>query len=142
MNDTGGLGSLGAVTDGPLADLIGTGGEEGAEVEGLAHLDNNLGQSRLGANLLALLSNLGIGLEAGEALLEGDRERDDGITLGMLVDPGGNRRKMLVLLADVVALGKVHEVDDGLGSQKEERVDDLDLKSRELAYVSTTSSET
>ena len=130
MNDTGGLGSLGAVTDGPLADLIGTGSEERAEVKGLAHLDDDLGQSGLGANLLALLSNLGVSLEAGEALLEADREGNDGITLGVLVNPGGNRGKMLVLLADVVALGKVDEVDDGLGSQKEERVDDLDLKSQ------------
>lgn len=129
VNDTSGLGSLGAVTDGPLANLIGTGGEERAEVEGLAHLDDNLGQSRLGANLLALLGGLGLSLEAGEALLEGDGEGNDGITLGVLVDPGGNRGKMLVLLADVVTLGKVDEVDDGLGSQQEERVDDLDLES-------------
>jgi hypothetical protein len=34
---------------------------------------------------------------------------------------------VLVLLAKVVLLAEVGEVDDRLGSQKEERVDDLDL---------------
>ncbi|MCV5085101.1 hypothetical protein OFB78_31360, partial [Escherichia coli] len=72
-----------------LANLIGTGGEERAEVEGLAHLDNNLGQSRLGANLLALLGSLGLGLEAREAIVKGEGEGNDGMTFGVLVDLGG-----------------------------------------------------
>jgi len=46
----------------------------------------------------------------------------------MLLDPLGNLGKMLVLLADVVPLRQVDKVDDGLGRQEEERVDDLNLK--------------
>jgi hypothetical protein len=34
---------------------------------------------------------------------------------------------MLVLLADKVLLGQVDKVDNGLGSQEEKRVDDLNL---------------
>jgi len=34
---------------------------------------------------------------------------------------------VLVLLADEVPLGKVDQVDDGLGGKEEKRVDDLDL---------------
>lgn len=45
VDDTGSLRSLGAVTDGPLAHLIGASGEEGAKVEGLAHGRNDLGKS-------------------------------------------------------------------------------------------------
>jgi hypothetical protein len=37
---------------------------------------------------------------------------------------------MLVLLAHVVLLAEVDEVDDRLGRQEEERVDDLDLENR------------
>jgi hypothetical protein len=37
----------------------------------------------------------------------------------------------LVLLSDVVSLGEVDEVDDGLGSQELELVDDLDLDEEE-----------
>jgi hypothetical protein len=45
----------------------------------------------------------------------------------MLLDPCGNLGQMLVLLANVVLLAQVDEVDDGLGREEEERVDDLDL---------------
>ena len=48
---------------------------------------------------------------------------------------------MLVLLANVILLTEVDEVDDGLGRKEEERVDDFDLcscKSRYLKGVSCT----
>lgn len=127
VDDTGGLRSLGTVTDGPLTDLIGAGCEEAAKLEGLAHLENNLGQDRLGTDGLALLLGGLLGLEAGETLLKGDGDGDDGVALGVLVDPLNNLGKMLVLLADVVLLRQVDEEDDGLGGEEEERVDDLNL---------------
>ena len=70
VDDAGSLGGLGTVANGPLADFVSTSGEETAKVEGLAHGGDGLGKSRLAANLLALLLDLSIGLEATEALLE------------------------------------------------------------------------
>jgi hypothetical protein len=127
MNDTGGLRSLGTVTDSPLTDLISTGGEETAKVKSLTHGNDGLGQSGLAANLLALLLNLGISLEARETLLERDGDGKNGLAGRVGLDPLNNLGQVLVLLAKVVLLAEVGEVDDRLGSQKEERVDDLDL---------------
>lgn len=46
----------------------------------------------------------------------------------MFFDPFGNLRKMLVLLADIVLLAQVDEIDDGFGREQQERVDHFDLK--------------
>lgn len=53
----------------------------------------------------------------------------------MLLDPFGDFGKMLVLLADVVLLAKVDEVDNRLGGQQKKRIDDLDLKLDVSAWV-------
>lgn len=45
----------------------------------------------------------------------------------MLLDPFGNLGQVLVLLADIVFLAEIDQVDDGLGRQKEERVNHLNL---------------
>lgn len=45
----------------------------------------------------------------------------------MLLDPFGNLGQVLVLLAEVVFLTEIDQVDDGLGRQKEERVNYLNL---------------
>ena len=45
----------------------------------------------------------------------------------MRFDPLGDFGQVLVLLADVVALGEVDEVDDGFGGEEEEWVDYFDL---------------
>lgn len=135
VDNTSRLGRLGAVAESPLANLIGADSEEAAEIEGLAHGDNELGKSRLGADLLLLLSNLLVSLEAGQALLESDGDGDDGITRSVVLDPLGNTGKILVLLADVVLLGKVDKVHDRLGRQEEQRIDDLDL----LTLLASTS---
>jgi hypothetical protein len=45
----------------------------------------------------------------------------------VLFDPPGNCGKMLVFLADVVFLAQVYQIDNWLGCEKEQRVDDLDL---------------
>jgi hypothetical protein len=127
MNDTGGLRSLGTVTDSPLTDLISTGGEETAKVKSLTHGNDGLGQGGLATNLLALLLDLGISLEARETLLERDGDGKNGLAGRVGLDPLNNLGQVLVLLAKVVLLAEVGEVDDRLGSQKEERVDDLDL---------------
>jgi hypothetical protein len=127
VDNTSGLGGLDTKADGPLADLIGTGGEETAKTQGLAHLEDDLGQSRVGTNVLALLEGSSLRLELGQTLLERDGERDNGVASGVLLDPLGNLGKVLVLLANVVPLRQVDEVDDGLRRQEEKRVDDLDL---------------
>lgn len=44
VNDTGGLGSLGALTDGPLANFIRAASEETAKLKSVAHGHNDLGQ--------------------------------------------------------------------------------------------------
>lgn len=127
VNHTSSLRGLGVSTDSPLTDLISAGCEEALELEGFAHLDNELGEGGVGAGGLHLLPGSLLGIEAGKPLFVGHRNRDDRVSLGVLVAPGGNGGKMLVLLADKVALGQVDQVDNGLGSQKHERVDDLDL---------------
>ena len=45
----------------------------------------------------------------------------------MGLDPLNNLGQVLVLLAKVVSLAKVGQVDNGLGCKEEERVDDLNL---------------
>jgi len=127
VDNTSGLWCLGTVPECPLSDLIGTGCEERTKVEDLAHGGNDLGQGRLGLQLLALLQSGGLGVEGGQALLEADRDWDDGVARSVLLDPFSDAWEMLVLLADVVLLAQVDEVDNWLGGKEEERVDDLDL---------------
>lgn len=64
VNDTGGLGSLGAFADGPLADFIRAASEETTKLESVAHGHNDLGQRRLGAELLAFFIGLSLGLKS------------------------------------------------------------------------------
>lgn len=45
----------------------------------------------------------------------------------MFLDPFSDLREMLVLLADIVLFAKVDQVDDGLCSEEEERIDNFDL---------------
>lgn len=45
----------------------------------------------------------------------------------MLLAPLRNLGEVLVLLPDVILLRKIDQIDDGLGAEQEERVDDLDL---------------
>lgn len=127
VNDTGSLGGLGAVTDGPLAHLIGTSGEERAKVESLAHGVDGFGESRLGAKVLALLGSSLVRLEASKTLLESDGNGEDGVTSGVLLDPLSDLGEVLVLLSEVVTLAQVDKVHNRLGGKEEERVDDLDL---------------
>lgn len=127
VDNTGSLGSLGTLTDGPFSDLISTTGEVRAEMKGTTHGGNDLGESGLDTQLLELLLTLLVGLHVGETLLEADREGDDKITGGVGINPLLNAQKMLVLLADVVTLREVDKVDAGLGSKQEHGVDDLDL---------------
>jgi hypothetical protein len=127
MDDSGRLGRLDPIANGPLANLVGADGEEAAEVHDLAHQGNDLGQRRLHAKLLALLLGFRLRLEASEPLLKADGERNDGVSGSILLDPFRDLGKMLVLFPDVVLLGQVHEVDDGLRREKEQGVDDLHL---------------
>jgi hypothetical protein len=53
----------------------------------------------------------------------------------VLLDPGSNLGQILVLLANVVLLAEVDEVDDRLGRKEEERVDDLDLANGKLVFA-------
>jgi hypothetical protein len=45
----------------------------------------------------------------------------------VLLAPLRNLGKVLVLFPDVILLGKIDQVDNRLGAEQEERVDDLDL---------------
>ena len=90
-------------------------------------MNNDLRQGRIGANLLALLLDLFISLELSETILERDGNGNDRVTSRMLLAPLGHLGQVLVLLADVILLGQVHEVDDRLGRKQEQGVDDLDL---------------
>lgn len=127
MNDTGGARCLDALAHGPLSDFVAAGGEEALQVQRCAHGSNDLGQDGACADTLVLLFKFSVGLELSEALLEGDGEGDDGGSGAVGLDPLGHLGEVLVLLANVVALTEVNQVNDGLCGKKEERVDDFDL---------------
>jgi hypothetical protein len=113
VNNTSGLWSLGASTDSPLTDLISTGCEETAELEGLTHGGNGLGKRGLGVKVLQLLGSLFVRHD-GKTLLELDGDGDDRVARGIGLDPFSDLGQMLVLLADVVLLAQVDKVDDRL----------------------------
>lgn len=117
MDDTSRLGRLGAVADSPLADLIGSGGEKAAEVEDLAHGDDDLGEGGLDAEGLQLSLDLLLSLEAGQTLLETDGQGQNWVSSGVLLQPLCDLAEMLVLLADVVLLAEVDQVYDGLSAE-------------------------
>ena len=127
VDDTGGLRGLGAVPDRPLSHLVRARGEEGAEVHGLTHRGDDLGQGGLGPDLFTLLVDLLLALEPSQAVFKGDGDGDDGVAWGVGLCPLGDLGQVLVLLADVVSLGEVDEVDNWLGGQEEERVNGFNL---------------
>ena len=127
MNDSGSLGRLGSLPDGPRSDLVGSTGKEPDQVEGSVPSGGDLAQRARSSDLFLLL--LGFFLaHVLEPLFESDREGDQEIARVVLVDPSLDLGQPLVLLSDVVSLGQVDEVDDGLGGQELETVDDLDLR--------------
>jgi hypothetical protein len=73
LHYTGSLRGLGTIANGPLPNLIRARREEASKVKDLAHLDDDLRQSRLAADLLAFFSHLGFGIESCQALFERDR---------------------------------------------------------------------
>lgn len=126
VNDTGGSGGLCSLSDGPRSDLIRSTGEESDQVQRSVSGSRDLAQSTGRADLLLLLLGLLL-THILESLLESDREGDQEITWVVLIDPSLDLGQPLVLLSDVVSLGQVDEVDDGLGGKELETVDDLDL---------------
>jgi len=135
VDDTRCLRRLGALPDGPLPDLVRTGCEEAVQVQGLAHGHDDLWQGRLGAQPLAFLLRLSLAREPGQPLLERDGNGDDGVARGVFLDPLDDLGEVLVLLADVILLTEVDQVDDGLGRQKVEGVDNLDLVEQDCQHT-------
>lgn len=127
VDHTGRLRCLSSVSDGPLSHLVRADCEEGAKVQNLAHRNDDLGQCRVGADVLALLESSCLSLELSQALLEGHGNRDDRVTCGVLLAPLSDLGQVLVLFPDVILLRKIDQIDDGLGAEQEERVDDLNL---------------
>lgn len=119
MDDTSRLRRLGAVSDSPLADLIGSGGEEAAEVQDLAHGGDNLRKGGLDAERLQFSFDLLLCLKAGQTLLEADGYGEDRVSSSVLLKPLGNLAEMLVLLANIVLLAEVDQVHDGLSAKEE-----------------------
>lgn len=128
VNDTSRSGGLDALADSPLANLIRTGGEETGQVQCLAHGRDDLGQTGLGAKLLALLLGGGVIAHEGQTLLELSRDGQDWGSGGVFLDPLKQLGEVFVLLANVILLAQVDKVHDGLGSEQKQGVDDLDLK--------------
>ena len=127
VDDTCRLRRLRALADRPLPDLVRARREEAVQVQDLPHRRDDLGQRRLGAELLALFVRLGLA-ERRQALLEGHGQRNDRVARRVRLDPFGDLGQVLVLLPDVVLLAEVDEEDDGLGGQEEQRVNDFDLR--------------
>lgn len=127
VNDTGSGGRLDTLADSPLANLILTSGEEGGQVEGLTHGGDDLGKTRLGAQLLAFLESLSLVTHKSETLLELSRDGKNGRAGRVLLNPLEDLGEVLVLLADVISLAQVDKVHNRLGSEEEQGVDNLDL---------------
>lgn len=53
----------------------------------------------------------------------------------MLLAPLGDLGQMLVLFPDVILLRKIDQIDDGLGAEQEERVDDLNLFTSLVSFI-------
>ena len=117
------------MTDGPRADLIRTASEVTDELQARVTGDGDLAQVARSADLLLLLSLL-LRSHLCKTLLESDGEGDERVARVVLVDPGLDLGQPLVLLADVVALGEVDEVRDGLRGEELEAVHDVDLWGR------------
>jgi hypothetical protein len=81
----------------------------------LAHGGDDLGERGFGAEGFAFLGGGLFSIEASEAFFEGDGDGDDGVAGGVFFNPAADGREVLVLLADVVFLGEVDEVDDWFG---------------------------
>jgi hypothetical protein len=128
VDDTGGLGRLGAHPNGPLPNLVCASGKKASELEGLSHGEDDLRQARLGAQLLALGRHFGLRPESREPVLEADGHGDDGVPRRVLLDPGVDLGQVLVLLPQVVLLGQVDEVDYGFGGEEQKLVDYFDLE--------------
>ena len=135
VDNTGGGRSLDTLTDSPLTDLISTSSKETGQVKGSTHGGDGLGQTGLGTQLLALLSSGSVIAHQSETLLEACGDGQNGAARGVGLAPLEQTGKVLVLLADVVTLAQVDQVDNGLGSEQEQRVNDLDLKPFMLARV-------
>lgn len=140
MDDSGSLGRLCPLPDGPCSNLVGSTGEEPDQVQTSIPGRGDLAQRAGGSDLLLLLPSFLLA-HVLEPLFERDREGDQEITRVVLVDPSLDLGQPLVLLSDVVSLGQVDEVDDGLGREELETVDDLDLACDEqIERISTCSS--
>lgn len=127
VDDTGSSGRLDALADGPLSDLIRAGGEKAGQVQSRAHGGDDTGQSGLGAQLLALLLGGGFLTKQSQAFLELRRDGQQRVAGRVGVNPLLDLGEVLVLLADVVLLAQVDQVDNRLSREEEQRVDDLDL---------------
>ena len=114
----------------PLPDLIRPRREKTPQLQRLPHREYNLGQRTLRAQAFQLLLFLARSLEAAESFFEGDGDGDDGVSRGVEFHPLGDLGEVLVLLADVVALAQVDEVDDRFCGEEEEGVDYFDLEGR------------
>ena len=121
-------GCLGSLADSPLPDFVGTRREETGQVQYLAHGNDDLWQDRLSRQLFALFLDCGLVPKLGQALLERDRDGNDRITRRFRLDELRDLGKMFVLLADIIPFAEVNQIHDRLGSEEEERVDNLHLE--------------
>lgn len=127
MNDTRGSWCLDTLSDCPLADLIRTGGEETGQVENLTHGSDHLRKTRLGSDLLAFFLDGSVVTHKSQTLFKGCRDGDQRLSAGVVLDPFEHLGKVLVLLAEVVLLAQVDQVDHRLSCKQEEGVDNFHL---------------
>lgn len=126
MDNTCRRGSLCVFPYRPLSHFVRSSGEEAGEVEGRPHGGDTLGQRRFCVEGLALFESSGI-IHGGEAFFEADRDRQDGFIGAVGLDPFHDLGQILVLLPEIVLLGQVDEIDNGLGGEEEQGIDDFDL---------------
>lgn len=132
MDNPRSLGRLQPLSKRPSAHLVGTGGEVSHEIEtvvaGLGDLAESAGDVVAQSGEFG---RFGFGrAELEESLFERNGEGDEKVAWVVLVDPGFDLGEPLVLASHVVLFGEVDEVDDRLGGEQLEVVDDFDLRIR------------
>lgn len=113
MNNACRLWRLGPLPNRPLSHLIRPSSKEAPQLQALPHGQDDLRQCALGAELLALLSRIGLGFKGRKAFFKGDANGNYGVASCMLFDPFCDLGEVLVFLANVVFFAEVDEVDDG-----------------------------
>lgn len=117
-----------ALLDGPGFHFVRTGSEEVLQLQRLVTGQDDLLQVGGRFVVFGVFLSQRIVLKICPVVLKDAREGNDGRTGIVLVHPVLDLGQPLVLLADVVGLRQIHQIDDGLRGQEQVLVQNIDLE--------------